>query len=164
MKRILIVTVVLVGILGLVFGFLSWRTHVARAGVTSQIILYSGENFTGRSMTITDTTFDLPSVFNESGEEVFNWNDEVRSVIVVGGTWRLYENGRCNTQLDDTKLQDFSAKLKPVVGGWSSLVSATSMGPFKIPSVAVGGIWRDVSSVELISTQNLPDWAMDFRK
>jgi len=88
----------------------------------------------------------------------------LRSFVIVSGTWRLYQHGRCNTQLDDTKLLDFNLKEKPEVGGWSTLLSGLSDGPLQIPTVAAGGIWRDVSSIELVSTQNLPDWAMDFRK
>jgi hypothetical protein len=149
----------------LIFGYVSWSGRlVAGAAGGAQIILYEGEDFTGNSVTLGDTCFDLPVHKNASSTEEFNWNDEVRSIVIVKGTWRLYQNGRCNTLLDDSTAAETSVKGRLPVGGWSTLISATSRGPLRIPNVAAGGIWRDVSSVELVSDQNLPDWALDFRK
>jgi hypothetical protein len=40
------------------------------------------------------------------------------------------------------------------------LVSANSQGPVEIPGVEFGGFAEDVSSIELVSAENLPDWAV----
>ncbi len=126
------------------------------------LILYWEEDFQGRSLEVRGTLADLPSVEDEHGN-VFNWNDEVRSVVVVSGAWRLYQNGRLNTRLDDTPLEELDLKGKEREAGWSCLLSATSAGPLKLPSGAVGGFLRDVSSVELVTSENLPDWAAPWR-
>jgi hypothetical protein len=139
------------------------RRGAAQAPAGPAIIFYQGEEYTGRSVTVTGTVFDLPTEEDARGD-VWNWNDEVRSVVVVSGTWRLYQHGRLNTKLDDTALTALDVRTKEQAGGWSTLVSATSQGPLRIPTTAAGGFWRDISSVELVSEANLPDWAMDFRR
>ncbi len=144
--------------LGLVLVALVRKTPLAAQGGKPLLILYWEEDFQGRSLEVTDTLPDLPRVEDRYGN-VFDWNDEVRSVIVVSGTWRLYQNGRLNTKLDDTPLEELDLRAKEREPGWSCLLSATSSGPLKIPSPARGGFLRDVSSVELVSPENLPDWA-----
>jgi hypothetical protein len=128
-----------------------------------QIVLYTGENFTGRVINLETHLFDLPKDQEPDGS-LFDWNDKVRSLIVVKGTWRLYQNGRLNTGLDSTPIENFDIQTKQAAEGWSALVSATSTGPLEIPDLSEGGIGEDLSSVELISETNLPDWALGFRK
>jgi hypothetical protein len=128
-----------------------------------QIILFSEENFQGEQLVITQSMFDLPVVRVPSGEDI-DWNDRAQSVLVLGGTWRLYQHGRFNTALDDTAPEVFRAQAKPPRSGWSCIVSAQAVSELAIPSVAHGGLFWDISSVELISAQNLPDWVFEMRK
>ena len=122
------------------------------------LILFWEENFQGRSLEVTGSLADLPVETDFFGNK-FDWNDEVRSLVVVSGTWRLFQNGRQNTKLDDTPLEVLDVRTKEREAGWSSLVSATSAGPLELPSGAAGGFYHDVSSIELVSGENLPDWA-----
>jgi len=121
------------------------------------VILYAEAGFSGRSLEVRDTLYDLPVVVDTDGA-VFNWNDEVRSIEVVSGTWRLYQHGRCNTELDERPLAEFVRRDQPSVSGWTNLVSATSRGALRVSSPERGGLHRDVSSIELVSSRNLPDW------
>jgi hypothetical protein len=149
-------------VLAAVYFLVSSDPQPASAGdVLPSITLFSGEDFTGRSLTIAGTCYDMPK--EGDGPTAYDWNDEVRSVVVNGGTWRLYQHGRCNTKLDPTRLADFNVRAKEPEGGWSCLLSATSTGPLKIPNTAAAGFFRDVSSLELVSSRNLPDWSMSFR-
>jgi hypothetical protein len=129
----------------------------AARGRQSELLLFSLPNFQGRSIRLTQTTVDLPIEELENGSQ-FDWNDNVRSLVVVSGTWRLFQHGRCNTQLDDTPRDALDVSTRPPVSGWSSLVSATSRGQMEIPVPEAGGLHHDVSSIELLSTENLPDW------
>ena len=107
---------------------------------------------------MTGTLLDMPKEELEGGE-IFYWNDNVRSVRVLGGTWRLCQHGRLNTALDDTELSalDISTKARSV--GWAALVSAAEDGPGEYASAAGWGWAPEVSSVELVSEERLPDWA-----
>lgn len=138
------------------------RAPSTAAQIGPKIILYWEENFEGRSLELTGTTVDLPIVSDAFGNE-FDWNDEVRSIVVVGGTWRVFQNGRLGTRLDATPLEVLDVRAKPKAAGWSCLLSATSRGPLEIPNAAVGDFFHDISSVELVSEQNLPDWAAPSR-
>jgi hypothetical protein len=142
---------------------LSGKLPVLGEANEARIILFTGENFTGRSLVVSGTLFDLPSEEDPDGS-VFHWNDETRSLIVVSGTWRAFEHGRANTRLDDTKFEDFDIRTKLPDIGWSTLVSATSSGRLELPTLGHGGIGKGISSLELISELNLPDWALVFRK
>jgi hypothetical protein len=122
------------------------------------IVVFWEENFKGRSLEVHDTIFDMPVVTDEYKNE-FNWSDEVRSILVLRGTWRIYQHGRCNTKLDETKAKDLDVKTKERIPGWSTLVSATSAGPLELSSPASGCFYHDISSIELVSEKNLPDWA-----
>ena len=124
----------------------------------AKIILYSGENFEGYALEITESLVDLPKVTRVNRED-FDWNDEVRSIVVVSGTWRIFQHGRCNTKLDDTALEVLDVRTKESAPGWSALLSATSRGPLELSSGTAGGFVRDISSVALVSGDNLPDWA-----
>jgi hypothetical protein len=165
MKKVLLIALVVLP-LGIALAlYLSEKPLPQAVGQVQapQIVLYTGENFTGRELLVEGTVFDLPR--EEEGDgSFFDWNDNVRSLIVVSGTWRLYQNGRCNTQLDDTRLEAFDIRGKGHVQGWSALVSGTSTGSLEIPDLAAGGLGEDLSSVELISQANLPDWVFAFRK
>ena len=149
-------------LLGLALAASLGRPALKAQGGKPLLILYWEEDFQGRSLEVTDTLPDLPKVEDEHGN-VFDWNDEVRSLIVVSGTWRLYQHGRLNTRLDDTPLEELDLRAKEREPGWSTLVSATSAGPLKIPNAAAGGFLREVSSVELVSAEDLPDWASPDR-
>lgn len=122
------------------------------------LMLYWEEDFQGRALEVTGSVPDLPLEADAFGN-TFDWNDEVRSVVVVSGTWRLFQNGRSNTKLDETPLEALDVRAKEKESGWSTLISATSTGPLEIRNGAVGGFFRDVSSIELVSASNLPDWA-----
>jgi hypothetical protein len=122
------------------------------------LVLYWDEGFEGRSLEVTGSLPDLPVEADAFGN-TFDWNDEVRSIVVVSGTWRLFQNGRSNTQLDDTPIEALDVRTKAKEAGWSTLVSATSRGPLELQSGAEGGFFRDISSIELVSPENLPDWA-----
>lgn len=134
---------------------------LARAGGEVRgpaMILYSEENFGGRYFVVTGTLFDMPKEELEDGE-IFYWNDNVRSIRVLSGTWRLCQHGRLNTALDDEELStlDVSAKARSV--GWAALVSAGEKGPGEYPSAAGWGWAPDISSIELVSEEVLPEWA-----
>lgn len=138
------------------------RSGRARAAVSPQLIIYTGENFTGHSYVVTGTLLDMPPGKDDGPEsDRYGWNDSVRSVKVVSGTWRLYQHGRCNTNLDETPVEDLDLTVKHAENGWSCLVSADSAGPTEYPTGASGG-WAtgEISSIELVSERNLPDWAV----
>ena len=122
------------------------------------LILYWEEDFQGPSLEVTGSLRDLPVVTDAFGNQL-DWNDRVRSVVVAGGTWRLFQHGRANTRLDDTPLEALDVRTKEKEAGWSCLLSATSAGPPELRSGAAGGFYQDVSSIELVSEENLPDWA-----
>jgi len=155
----LLVLAVACGLLGLALAAFFGRSGLKAQGEKPLLILYWEEDFQGRSLEVWDTLPDLPKVEDRYGN-VFDWNDEVRSLIVVSGTWRLYQHGRLNTKLDDTPPEELDLRAKEREPGWSTLVSATSAGPLKIPNAAAGGFLREISSVELVSPENLPDWAV----
>jgi FAD/FMN-containing dehydrogenase len=128
-----------------------------------RLLLYTGEGFTGRVMEVTGTLLDLPVEKEPDGSE-FNWNDKVRSLVVYGGAWRLFQHGRLNTRLDDTKLEDLDIHTKRPAPGWSAVVSATAEGALEIPDLAAAGLALDLSSVELLCEENLPGWALSARR
>jgi hypothetical protein len=165
MKKILLVSLIVLP-LGLALTLYLWNRPLPEAVgqvQAPQIVLYTGENFTGRELVVEGTVFDLP--LEEDGDgSLFDWNDNVRSLIVVSGTWRLYQNGRLNTALDETRLEALDIRTKGAALGWSALVSATSAGRLEIPNLAAGGLGEDLSSIELVSQANLPDWVFAFRK
>jgi hypothetical protein len=97
--------------------------HVATALLKPEIILYSQPNFQGREVHLYQDAVDLPSEELADGTKVL-WNDNVASVIVVSGTWRLYQHGRMNTALDDTPRESLDVRTKSPASGWSSLISA----------------------------------------
>ena len=60
-----------------------------------RLILYSGEDFTGRSIEVADTLLDMPVQIDPDGTR-FDWNDSVHSIVVVSGTFRVWRHGRCS--------------------------------------------------------------------
>ena len=150
----------LLGILAVAAALHRREPAIAQAG-RPLLVLYWEEGFQGRSLEVTGSLPDLPVETDVFGNQ-FDWNDEVRSVVVVSGTFRLFQHGRSNTKLDDTPIEALDVRTKEIEGGWSTLLSATSSGPLEIPSGALGGFYRDVSSIELVSADNLPDWAAPF--
>jgi hypothetical protein len=143
---------------------LSWaifRPPVSQAEESPEIILFSGENFTGNRLVLTNTVLDMPKGDEDGPEELRGWNDTVGSVIVVSGTWRLHQHGRLNTEIDkDETPEQVVLAEKAVVKGWACLVSALPDGPAEYATPASGGWESDVSSVELVSIQSLPAWAI----
>jgi hypothetical protein len=128
----------------------------------AKLILYWEPDFQGPSLEVTGTLPDMPVITDDRGAQ-FDWNDQVRSLVVLSGTWRLHQNGRLNTRLDETPLALLDLVTKERVEGWSCLVSATSRGPLYLPTGAAGGFAYDISSIELVSEDNLADWALPIR-
>lgn len=151
---------VVVFLLGVASGLTFFRgqsdLRAAAAGGAPEIILYSEPNFQGRELHLYEDAVDLP--FEQLGDVVLPWNDSVGSIVVVSGTWRLYQNGRMNTELDETPREVLDVRQKTAASGWSSVLSATSRGPLMIASPELAGIGHDISSVQLVSSENLPDW------
>jgi len=143
---------------GIAIGLFAVASLVLGGGGGPALILYSEPGFQGRSLVLTEGLIDLPK---ES--DGFDWNDNVRSIRVLGGTWRLYQHGRFNTELDETPLEDLVLASKAPVAGWSCLVSAWDSGEGLYPDGASGGFGEDISSVELLSSENLPGWAVGLR-
>lgn len=129
----------------------------AQAGQPT-LIVYWEDDFQGPALEVRGSLPDLPVQVDASGNAL-DWNDRVRSVVVVSGTWRLYQHGRSNTKLDDTPLSALDVRAKEKEAGWSCLVSATSKGPLALPNGSAGGFYPDISSIELVSAENLPDWS-----
>jgi hypothetical protein len=143
---------------------LAWavfRHSVTQAEESLEIILFRGENFTGNQIRLTNSVLDMPQGALDGPEELRGWNDTIGSVIVVRGTWRLYQHGRHNTGIDtDESPEQVVLAEKVPEKGWTCLVSAAPDGPREYASPAIGGWDSDVSSVELVSTQSLPAWAV----
>jgi len=161
MKRRLLLALMVTGALSAaaVLRYQSTRRPAAAAQSEGPLlVLYWEEDFQGRALEVTGSLPDLPVEADASGN-TFDWNDEVRSIVVVSGTWRLFQNGRSNTKLDETPLAALDVRTKEKESGWSTLVSATSKGPLELRNGAAGGFHRDISSIELVSAENLPDWA-----
>ena len=123
------------------------------------LIIYSEPNFMGESLMLTEGLLDLPKGLDTTGND-FDWNDRIRSIRVVSGTWRLHQHGRFNTELDDTPAEALDIKVRKSLAGWHCLVSASSVGPLELSSPELGGWGEDISSIQLVSESNLPDWAI----
>ena len=121
--------------------------------------IFMEESFKGPSLEVTGSLIDMPVIADANGVEI-DWNDNVGSIVIWSGTWRFNQHGRCNTEIDDTPLEQLDLKTKVRIDGWSCLISASSKGPLRIPRAALGGCSRDVSSIELVSEKNLEDWAL----
>lgn len=156
---------IVVFLLGVASGLTFFRgqsdLRAAAAGAAPEIILYSEPDFQGRELHLYEDAVDLP--FEKLGDAILPWNDSIGSIVVVSGTWRLYQHGRLNTEIDDTPLAALDVWQKTAATGWSSILSATSRGPLRITSPELAGIGPDVSSVQLVSSENLPDWLYEGR-
>ncbi|MGQ9588903.1 MAG: beta/gamma crystallin-related protein [Planctomycetota bacterium] len=122
------------------------------------LLLFSEEDFGGRCLVVTGSLFELPKEVTEEGC-AFDWNDNVRSLRVLSGTWRLCQHARLNTLLDDEPLSDVELSKKFRAKGWSCLVSAGADGPAEHRSAEGWGWVPEISSVELLSSEPLPEWA-----
>lgn len=163
MKRKLLFGGSFLAVLAALIAVASWpSTPQATGQAAAELVIYTGENFTGRSLIVQGTVLDLP-VEIDPDESLFNWNDQVKSVVVRSGTWRLYEHGRLNTKLDDTELEELDVRTKEPILGWSAVVSATSAGERRIANLADAGIGMGISSIELVSATALPDWSESLR-
>lgn len=120
-----------------------------------ELIVYSGDAFDGRSLCVRSTLLDMPEEEMANGD-VYDWNDRISSVVVTRGRWRLYQNGRCNTKLDATRLGELDVSTKQAVGGWSCVVSADS-GTVRVN--LRDGLFADneISSIELLPKRALPE-------
>ena len=161
-KRWILTALVVVAGSGLVLWFTSPGVLLGQAG-GPEIVLYTGENFTGRALSVRGTVLDFPRE-KDLDESLFDWNDKVRSLVVLSGTWRLYQHGRLNTRLDDTRLEELDVTTKRPALGWSALVSATAAGQLEIADLGAAGLGQDISSIELISAENLPEWTFKMRR
>ena len=152
-----------VGVLGLTMALIvTWpRASLSQAG-GPELWLYSEENFTGRAIRVLGTVLDMPAEENLDGT-LFEWNDNVKSLVVMGGTWRLYQHGRLNTQLDDTPVDAVDVRVLPATPGWSALVSAPTGGTLEVPNLQSAGLALDISSIEFLSTESLPSWSSSLR-
>lgn len=126
-----------------------------REGRRPELIVYSGSEFDGRSLRVRSTLLDMPKE-EISDDDIHDWNDRISSIVVVRGTWRLYQNGRCNTELDETSLAELDVTTKQAAGGWSCIVSAGTNGPVRLTSRDGLFANNDISSIELLSERALP--------
>ena len=76
-----------------------------------KIQIFMEEDFNGPSLEVTGSLIDMPVVKDPNGVEI-DWNDNIGSVIVLSGTWRLNQHGRCNTEIDDTPLERLDLRTK----------------------------------------------------
>jgi hypothetical protein len=162
MRSRLIVLALAIGLSSLILAVLP-RSSTAQMALGPSIQLFMEEGFKGPAIDVAGTLIDMPTVSDPEGVEI-SWNDNVGSVIVFSGTWRINQHGRCNTEIDETPLEKVDLGAKKRVDGWSCLISATSKGPLKISRPGLGGFSRDVSSIELVSEKNLEDWALPVVK
>jgi dolichol-phosphate mannosyltransferase len=158
-RRLLVPTVVVAAGLAALLFFPRSRPSSAAGEGAPLLVIYSEPNFTGRSLEVTGSLADLPAA-DALDEEGFDWNDSIRSLRVVRGTWRIHQHGRLSTELDDTPLEALDLSNRRLVPGWSCLLSASSQGPLEVASPEAGGLGLDASSIELVSRSNLPDWAL----
>jgi len=135
----------------------SERGVEAGGGGGPEIIVYSQPGFQGHELRLSGNVIDLPVVELEDGSS-FDWNDNIGSIVVTSGTWRLYQHGRLNTELDATPLAALDLSTRDSARGWSSVISASSRGPLRIAEPRLAGIGFDVSSIQLVASDNLPDW------
>lgn len=139
-------------------GFLERSGPASAQGEGPVLLVYSEEDFGGRCLVVTGSLVDLPKEELEDGSS-FDWNDNVRSLRVLSGTWRLCQHGRLNTVLDDLQFTESQIAEKARATGWSALVSAGPGGPSEHPSASGWGWAQDISSIDLLSGEPLPDWA-----
>jgi hypothetical protein len=163
MRRAALASGLVVCVVG-VLGFLCLKKDLVAQSAGAELVIYTGENFTGQGFRATETLLDMPKGVDDGPAELrYGWNDNVKSLIVYQGTWRLCMHGRLNTKIDETPIAELTAaaaKGKGTAAGWSCLVSANSKGPVQFP-VASNGVWEsNISSIELVSEENLPDWAV----
>jgi hypothetical protein len=161
MRRSVLVTLLIVAATGLMLWSLLFPSSGPATAAQESgplLVLYSEPNFGGISLEVRDSLVDLPVIESSDGAK-FDWNDSIRSLRVVSGTWRLYQHGRCNTELDQTPLELLDLASRQPARGWSSLMSATSRGALEAASLETGALADDISSIELVSKSNLPDWA-----
>lgn len=163
-RKILIKGFLLAAVAGLVTSLRVVSTSDSAHGDPGRaaLVLYSEPGFLGRSLLVTGSLPDLPREVLTDGS-VSDWNDNVRSIRVIQGTWRLYQHGRFNTELDETPLESLNLDSKAPAMGWSALVSASASGEGMYPDGASGCFGEDISSIELVSTENLPEWALALR-
>ena len=105
-----------------------------------RLVVYADADFSGRSLTITDTLIDMPK------SDDFDWNDQISSIEVLEGTWRLYEHGRLH-QLRERKRGEPNR-----VGGWSCVITA----PARISGTDGRFGDNSISSIERIANHTIP--------
>ena len=101
----------------------------------AEIEVFWDTGFEGRSLVITDSLAELPTFTTETGEE-FSWDENISSIVLRAGTWRLCQES------------DFNRPR----GGWSVLVSAGEHGVVRQSASECGGWTNDgISSIQLVS-------------
>lgn len=134
-----------------VTGFVATGERVTNASEPEGLlVVYMGENQTGRSLTVTSSLPDLPVLTDENGDE-FDWNDQIVSIEVRKGVWRLYEHGRFNTELDDTPIEDWVRSNRESVDGWSCVVFPPASGSPAYGTENGPLRRRLISSIEMLS-------------
>jgi hypothetical protein len=151
-----IVALMIVAVVGLSL-FAAWRsaaTQTASAQGVPRLHAFKHVSFNGDYLDIAGDTPTLPKteegVVIDEENACRDWNDQITSIIVVQGTWRLYQHANFNKDEDGN-----------AVDGWSCLVSGSDAAPdgVRYPRPASLGFGNDdISSIELVSEQNLPDW------
>lgn len=160
MRKVALAIVIVVGTVGGIWSLLRpvGSLDAATEDRRPLLIVYTEPSFKGRSLEVWDSVVDFPVEKSADGA-TFDWNDSIRSIRVVRGTWRLHQHGRLNTELDGTPLEVLNLATRKLIQGWSCLLSATSAGVLELPTAESGGWGEDVSSIALISDKNLPDFA-----
>ena len=131
--------------------------QVEDRGKPELVIFWENEG-RGHTRRITGTQLDMPHSLDEAGED-FSWNDWIKSIVVTRGTWRVYEHGRANTRLDETELAELDIRSKERATGWSCLVSGSADGPVQYDETNTFFAPDEISSIVLVSEENLPAWA-----
>jgi hypothetical protein len=127
-------------------------------GQGAEAVIYWEEEGVRRTLVINETILDMPLGTDAAGDE-YSWNDQITKIEVVRGTFRVYQHGRSNTELDDTKLDALDVRTKSPAMGWSCLISASAHG--SVVYDKTNGVFppNEISSIEVISDQTLPTWA-----
>lgn len=160
--RLVVGLLIIVAVAGISLALVQTKTS-AEEPQKPLLLVYWDTDFGGRCLEITGDLLDLPKCVSDDGTEL-DWNDQISSIVVVSGTWRLCQHGRANTEEVKDEASPDNVVARPV-SGWSCLVSAGSTGATKCAKPEGGGWANDeISSIQLVSTENLPDWAVLCRE
>ena len=152
--RIVFSVVIILMVASFLFSLIhSGAARKVSAASSAKIRVFEHVSFLGANLDIQQSTRVLPSIPDSANpDDVFDWNDKISSIIVIKGTWRLYEHSNFN--LDECG---------NAVPGWVYVVSGSDNAPGGIayPCPPSAGFKNDeISSIELVSEENLPDWVI----